>query len=422
MTSTNSFGKRMLASHTVQRALQAVDACRAFVNQPKIRRVVALVGDISNATHSLTIKGDKPIPTWELIQASVNVCKVLVAAAEVEPDTYFDGDEWAMPYASEFSQTIVAVLRKRQCRMMATTRPGIQIVMIDLDGCEVGWVHDRLMFDRPDQHVYVRSDQIEEARQKIKTALWSHFANKSVVLKRSRRASFSSSDSFFHTFEQDHDEPALHSQTSRDLSAYLGRAIAGGVTRSLLLWGAPGTGKTSLARAVVDELGLRSLRLRVEDLGRLQNSTLLEAIDVFGPDAVIVDDLDRLHGGHEHMFEMLSTLKRRVKLVLGTCNNKKKIPAALRRPGRWDERRRIDVVDQEIVRAMLGTEYADAYDTVKSWPIVYVEEYVVRRRFQAPEELRETVRELEECIAELRQETDGETSCEMQFDPDDEID
>jgi diphthamide biosynthesis methyltransferase len=67
---------------------------------------------------------------------------------------------------------------------------------------------------------------------------------------------------------------------------------------------------------------------------------------------------------------------------------------------------------------LLGPEFADAFQTVKDWPIVYVEEYVVRRRFQAPEEVRETVRELKECIKELRKETEVDSSDDEIFDDD----
>lgn len=393
--------RRIKALPAVDHVINATNAVRSVINSPIFRRTVDTVRDLTSAVSAVV---EKPTP-YTIVRSTLDVCKVIMAAAEVDPDNYFDGDEWAVPYASEFNRTIIAVLSRMPHRVLATTRPGMQIMTVDLDGCKVAWMHDRLVFDRPTEHVYVESSKIDEARTRIREALWHHFADKSIVLKRRRTASYSGTDSYSYTFEQDDNDSPLPSGTSRDLSAYLDRAISGGFTRSLLLWGAPGTGKTSLARAVVATLGLRCLRLRVEDLGRLQNSTLTEAINVFAPEAVIIDDLDRIYGGQEHMFEMLTTLKKRVKLFLGTCNNKKKVPAALRRPGRFDERRRIDVIDHEVVRAMLGVDFADAFDTVKDWPIVYVEEYVVRRRFQAPEELKETIRELKECMKELRDET-----------------
>lgn len=393
--------RRIRAFPAVRRAIAAANTVQGMINSPTVRRTVDTIADLTSALGAVA---EKPTP-YTIMRSALEVCKVIVTAAEVDPSSYFDGDEWAVPYASEFNHTIISILSRMPHHTLATTRPGMQIMSVDLDGCKVAWMHDRLMFDRPAEHVYVEASKIDEARERIREVLWRHFADKSIVLKRHRSASYSSSDSYAYTFEQDENDRPLLSSTSRALAAYLDRAIKGGFTRSLLLWGAPGTGKTSLACAVVDTLGMRCLRLRVEDISRLQNSTLTEAINVFRPDAVIIDDLDRIHGGHEHMFEMLTTLKKRVKLLLGTCNNKKKVPAALRRPGRFDERRKIDVIDHEVVRALLGSEFTDAFDTVKNWPIVYVEEYVVRRRFQAPEELKETVRELRECMKELRAET-----------------
>jgi SpoVK/Ycf46/Vps4 family AAA+-type ATPase len=222
------------------------------------------------------------------------------------------------------------------------------------------------------------------------------------------------------TFVEDHDEPPLRSNRAEKLAEYLGRAIAGGVTRSVLLWGNPGTGKSCLARAVIDVLGLRCMRFRVEDLGRLSNSTVAEAIELFAPGAVIIDDLDRLNGRYEHLFEMLAFLKRRVKLVFGTINDRKKLPAPLRRPGRFDERREIQVIDHDVVRAMLGPQFQDDFELVKDWPIVYVEEYVTRRRFEAPEELAETVRELRECMLELEISNNGRNVADDNHDDDEE--
>jgi len=146
-------------------------------------------------------------------------------------------------------------------------------------------------------------------------------------------------------------------------------------------------------------MGLRSFRIRIADLGQLDNSTLFEALNIFQPDAVILDDFDRTH----HQAQLLETLEyfqEKVKLVIVTVNNKRKLDDALLRPGRIDELVLIDKMDEEVVKHCLG-EYADGFELVKDWPIAFINEYVVRRTYLNREEAAESVKELAARVRRL---------------------
>lgn len=371
------------------------------LNDPTVRRITSAVTEV---VATLGIAFEKP-SAYRVVKAALDLTKVVIGLAEIDPDLYFNGDEWARPYTFEFNQAVIDAMRTRPCKSQATTRPGTSVMTTIVDGCTVSWLANQSLFGtRLNEQVYVETTRLDDARAAIRRVMWEHYKDKSIVFRCRRRESLS--DEFCFTFEHDEDVKPLHSGYARQFAAYIDRALKGGVTRSLLLWGEPGTGKSCLARAVIDILNMRCLRLRVEDLEHLRNSTLADAIMIFRPDAVIIDDLDRLQwSSSNHLYEMLEFLKRNVKLVFGTVNDMKKVPPALRRPGRFDERRKIDVIDHDVVRAMLGHEFAADFDMVKDWPIAYVEEYTNRRRFMAPEELTETVRELQECMRELREES-----------------
>ena len=379
---------------------------QGMLSDPAVQRIADAA---TSFTTVLDAAVEKP-GRYTLAKAALGAAKIAIALAEIDPDSCFDGDEWAVPYPPEFNQTIIDVLRSSTaCRSQTTTRVGARVISTSIDGCMVSWVESQSLFGtRLNEQVYVETKRLDQARAAIRQALWTHYRDKSIVFRRRRRDAMS--DNFCFTFEEDEDVKPLQSGYARQMAAYLKRALDGGVTRSLLLYGEPGTGKSCLARAVIDILGLRCLRLRVEDLAYLKNSTLTDAVKIFAPDAVIIDDLDRLpRGSTNHLYEMLTFLKRNVKLVFGTVNNKRKVPAALRRPGRFDERRKIDVIDHDVVRKLLGPEFESDFDLVKNWPIVYVEEYANRRRFMAPEELAETVRELQECMRELKCEANDDS-------------
>jgi len=146
-------------------------------------------------------------------------------------------------------------------------------------------------------------------------------------------------------------------------------------------------------------MGFRSFRIRIADLGQLDNSTLFEALNIFQPDSVILDDFDRTH----HQAQLLETLEyfqEKVKLVIVTVNNRRKLDDALQRPGRIDEIELIDKMDEEVVRHVLG-KYVDGFDLVRDWPIAFINEYVIRRTYLSSEEAAASVKELAKRVKAL---------------------
>ena len=67
-----------------------------------------------------------------------------------------------------------------------------------------------------------------------------------------------------------------------------------------------------------------------------------------------------------------------------------------------------------MVRAVLGDEHAFAYETVKDWPIAFIQEYVKRLRFMNPEEAAASVKELAHRVKRLKKYDDDD-------DDDDEV-
>ena len=124
---------------------------------------------------------------------------------------------------------------------------------------------------------------------------------------------------------------------------------------------------------------------------------------------MILDDFDR-SDMQAKLLETLEFFQQHVKLVIATVNNKNHLDEAILRPGRFDELLQIKQMDDDVVRAVLGDEHAFAYDTVKDWPIAFIQEYVKRLRFMNPEEAAASVKELAQRVKRLKKYDDEEES------------
>ena len=255
-----------------------------------------------------------------------------------------------------------------------------------------------------------------QAKGLIKAELWRQMKNDNIVLRKAKGPNLAYEGGYAPiTLDVDDAFLPMPSKRAGEYSAYLRKCIDAGVPRSVLLYGPPGTGKSTMARTIVDSLGMKSFRIRVEDIGHMDSSSVFEAINIFEPDAVILDDFDRSHM-QEKLLETLEFFQRHVKLVIATVNNKNQLDEAILRPGRFDELVQIKQMDGDVVKAVLGDQHSFAYDTVKDWPIAFIQEYVKRLRFMSPEEATASVKELAHRVKRLNKYDDDDDDVSSSLD------
>jgi tRNA A37 threonylcarbamoyladenosine biosynthesis protein TsaE len=190
------------------------------------------------------------------------------------------------------------------------------------------------------------------------------------------------------------DKPLHVSELSERLAAQISRFNARGMSRSLMLHGRPGTGKTTVAHAVIHKLGYRTLRGTSERY-RLPYEMLRMTIKTLRMEALLIDDIDRLATTDE-MLEFMEWAKEHLKVVIYTANNEREIDVAMKRPGRIDERVLVDALPDAMVRELLGPDNQDFLSRVLTWPIAYINEFVNRRLDDvSPELAEEWIQELE---------------------------
>jgi|SRR3984957_12884647 len=192
--------------------------------------------------------------------------------------------------------------------------------------------------------------------------------------------------------------------------AYINACFKLGVNRSFIFRGPPGTGKSSLAQSIVSNLKLKTLIYKDETYSHM--NTFFFLIKKLGIQAIILDDFDQVLHSNK-LLRMLERLNKEVKLVIGLTNSMKTFHPAVIRPGRFDEIKTVDAMDEDVVRKTLATLNELYFDKVRTWPIAYINELVIRSRTYPADTLDTHYDELNARVAKQLEEltdTDSETS------------
>lgn len=386
-TSSNSGG--------IERSL--VDEIKDYANVAQVKKFVNIGTEVFNALEPFFTK-----PTvWTGLCAGFGICKVFVDDMEIWSDDYFSSDAWTPLYSSDFTATLVKCIARFPFKTIRTNEETSVVRIVDVNGYKVGYVFNSRfkVIDR----LYIETATMDEAREEIHRLLWEQFKDANLVMRQNKQRSTSISsgnDEGKVIFEPDELMETLPSRKATEYSAYLRRCVDANVSRSIMLYGPPGTGKSTMARTIVNTLKMRSFRIRVEDVADLDSSTLFEAIHIFKPDAIILDDFDRAIE-QSRLLETLEFFQRHVKLVIATVNDRNSLDEAILRPGRFDELVFIKRMDDDVVKRILGNDQ-DLFELVKEWPISFIVELIKRRQFQSKEEAITSTSELINRVERLK--------------------
>lgn len=370
-----------------------LEEVKNVMNAPLVKKAVRMTNSLSEA---ITPFIEKPT-IFNALKAITGIGKTVIEDVEVWSEVYFISDEWVELFSRDFNGTILKVLSRYPFKIMNASEQDTVIKTVNVNGCTAGWSYNTKL--NQVERIYFQAQSLELARTEIKKQLWEMYGDKSIVMRSNKRTSTLKDDDRI-VFDIDEDFITKPSAAATTNVKKLKRCLEVKVPRSIMLFGPPGTGKSTLARTIVKELGLRSFRIRVEDMGTFDNSSIVEAIDIFEPDAIIIDDFDRVHG-QAALLETFEFFQRSVKLVIATVNDKERLDQALLRPERFDELILVDKMDEEVIRTILGPYADDAFEQVKAWPVVFVNEYVKRRKYMDPEEIVDSMNELADRIKKL---------------------
>lgn len=271
--------------------------------------------------------------------------------------------------------------------------------------------------------------QYEEVFGYIRELIWQKYENKNLVVHCDNTTNKSEGA---WNIEEDMSIDAKPSPAATTLANEVREYGKHNIPRSIMLWGRPGTGKSTAVREICQLLKYRYIRFRVEELHSFSVDAFEQLIDLLHPECVVIDDFDRVHM-QAQLLETLEMMHHKgVKCFLATVNDLDKLESALIRPGRFDEILEFNKLGDEAVHTILQTSGADdAFELVKEWPVAYIQEYCLRRKIFGKEKAEKDIVVLDKRVQEAsRGQSDsikglkkgGNSRASILFDRDDEQD
>lgn len=299
----------------------------------------------------------------------------LFFSAESETDDYFD--DWKYHGFKGLSGALIEVLAQADDVKCVLNEKSAKSMVATIDGIKFGWKkfgggdwsqsHDGPYIE---QHV-----QADDVLPVLRRFFWETMASDRVSLASIGTLSMG----YTMVFRRDESstDGCFMPDVCRTATEHLMKFDAKGIPRSVLFVGPPGTGKSTIIRLIAHTMAKKSLRISVPELVKNDVNTIIAAIEVFRPEVLIIDDLDRLHDP-KSLLDGLERFRSTTGIVLASMNSTKHCDRALLRPGRFDDVRDVMTIDENIVNRYI-TPADKHYDAIKLWPIVYIREYCYNR-------------------------------------------
>lgn len=265
-----------------------------------------------------------------------------------------------------------------------------RVALGHVDGHAVGWVQSAGEHDIVDGP-YVRRGGERETYAAVGRAAWASLG--------SRHLAFGPHGLVPDRFEVT--EERRSAQADRLLTR-IASFRAQGLSRSVLLVGAPGTGKSHAIRSIARALDVTTLRVELAALldhaDGPSADDLKDGLDtlvtMLDPEAIVLDDIDRA-GTDARLLRFLEEASAAGRVVLASANGTATMLGALLRPGRFDEVVRYEKLDLGLLQSLLG-EQRHLADKLAHLPMAYVREFIARAHVLGAEQALVELGDLEE--------------------------
>lgn len=330
----------------------------------------------SNLAAALVLLRDKP-RKLDWFAVGMAVTNVLLTARN-EIKRYQTVDPWQY-YDPEIHERIPPAMRMLFIDLSEDTKTvashdSYELLEADLGGAKVYW---RKYNNNVDFGPFCKKEDVPTLYKAIGERLWTSIGSDHAVLTEDQNIDPTIEEADF----------TIHETTTlREFKERVQKFLDAGITRSFLLEGSPGTGKSSAVVYLIQSLKLRSFRTTISALtgnnwdgARCATDSLEGLLMALRPDVLVLDDIDRGWLGRDGLLKLFEVARRYCKLIVATANNKDHMVGAMLRVGRFDDHIKFEGVDVEVLRAMLDAEDHELIKKFQGWPIAYIQNFITTK-------------------------------------------
>ncbi|HVI40792.1 MAG TPA: ATP-binding protein [Anaerovoracaceae bacterium] len=310
---------------------------------------------------------------------------------------FFLNDSWELIFTHEVWPVAAQILERGYINKIEIRKKegesSKNIHVCHLSGeLKIGWLgHDKYI-----DAMYVSAGMAEEAKKLLETEVWNIFKTNCITVGAFKH----NWNTYFSINNQEDHKKFVECHNGKKFAEYMKTFQEQKIGRSVLFYGPPGSGKSNIVKAVSNALGLKTVRLN--NLDNIRNQAIVSIMDIFNPDAIIIEDIDHLYS-HDisTLLEKIENFNMRGKYVLATANEVTKINSALLRPGRFDELIEVLAMSEEALRALIEDDQ-EIYEIVKDYPVAFVMELLKRIKAMGKKEALANMNDLKKRVEMLQ--------------------
>lgn len=352
----------------------------------KTQKVLSIAAQI--AQDVLTLRQNPSIRDF----AAMGI-KVVDAVAERvggDVESYFD-DWWCIEDLT-FVNNVMSIIKNYPTKKLGGP-DDYAIMLTEVFGEEIGWIKtshftdDRDEIDRAERNWYqgpwIHLERLDQVYCALGRALWENMTSKyAVISSRTSRVDHTVTEHVSIKPDMEIAQDVHESKMGNVIYDQLQSFYNAGINRSVMLLGPPGSGKTTIMKAIARRFDKFTLRINIHELSSIPVNVVIDGIKILRPEILIIDDFDRMSGGHTSLLTALEMINKFVRILIVSVNNISEIDPAVIRPGRIDMIIEIDKIDDDVINKLLDQYQVpnEVRTMLSKWPVAFIHEFAKRAK------------------------------------------